>query len=190
MIYGCYRFFNKGFTYQTIYDNNGIRIIQNPRGRRIIFRDNLVYKIYENTAKEVKNHTNIQNIINSAPSYDGAKIPKIYYSDNNTIVFEHVGNISYTDWRTKLNSKKNINKVNLKIKSFLNLGGSKILGHGDLHMNNIQLRIDKNNNVKEVYIIDLEFCKLYDNPNLIRKTYTNFRNNLYSIPVLNRLYIK
>jgi hypothetical protein len=75
------------------------------------------------------------------------------------------------------------------VKKKLNLGGVKILGHGDLHMNNIRLYIDKNNDVKEVYIIDLEFCKLYDNPNFTRKLYITYYNNLYNIPVLKHFYI-
>jgi hypothetical protein len=104
-----YYSYDNTFNYHTLYDNNGVKIIQNQRDRRIIFRDNLVYKLYKNTTDEVKNHTNIQNIINDTISYDGAKIPKLYYSDVNTIVFEHIGNISYTDWIAKLNSEKNKN---------------------------------------------------------------------------------
>jgi hypothetical protein len=175
----------KKFKYHIIYDKNGIRIIQNNR-RKLIFYNNMVYKIYENNTKEIKNHSNIQNVINSDISYNGAKIPKILYTNHNTIIFENVGNIDYSDWYKK-SSRKNKNKVEKKISLFLKLGGNKLLGHNDLHMNNIRLYIDKNNDVKEVYIIDLEYCKLYDH-NLITDMYIKFRNNIYRMPIIKHLW--
>jgi RIO-like serine/threonine protein kinase len=182
-----YLFYNKKYTYKKIINDDDITIMKNSNNRTLIIDNNQVIKIYDNNEKEIRNHLSTRNLIDNSVSYKGAKIPKIYNFTKNTITMEHVGNMTYKDWNKQQQSAKNIKKVNLKIKEFLNIGTK--LNHNDLHMENIRLSLDKNGDVVEVYIIDLEYCSDYLGNNLFKHMHINFKNNLYRIPIIKHLCI-
>jgi RIO-like serine/threonine protein kinase len=167
---------NKNNKYHVKYHNGNKFLTNKFRTIRII--NNMIYKNYKDTSKEVKNHKIIHNIINNKVMYKGAKIPKIYGFNDNLIILEYVGNIDYKQWQKQKPNKKNTCKFKFKIKEFFKLCENKIISHGDLHSENIRLDIDKNGDVKEVYVIDLEDCKLFDS-NIIRNVLINNNNNLY-----------
>lgn len=177
---------NQNYKYKKYFEDDNKIIMKNNNNRILIFENDLVIKIYDNVEKEIRNHLSTQNLIDNSVNYKGAKIPKIYNYTKNNITMEHVGDITYKDWN-KQQSAENIKKVNLKIKEFLNIG--KNLNHNDLHMENIRLSLDKNGDVIEVYIIDLERCYDYLGNNIFKNMYIDFKNNLYRMPILKYLWI-
>jgi hypothetical protein len=178
------------FTYESC-DYGDYTVMKNKRGRTIIITDKLVYKIVKNTKQEISNHLNVQNMIDTQQPYTGAHIPKIYGYDEHSIIFECVGNMTYEQYNKQYgkNNHYNLQKINSKIQEFLNLGKkeNKKLNHDDLHMNNIRLDVDSNNDIEEVYVIDLENCELF-NHNFIHDIVIDFKNNLYRIPIIKEVY--